>query len=210
MKAKKPKINKGKRELIIVKIIHSMEDLGSMGGGLAKDGMEKFGRKKWQESQKSIEKLWEVIEKQIEELDIDLERTRVYQDSLPCGGEIALRIINEIAARGSKNFQIIKKLLDGGATIEATENKELLRKEYEHLKSIVMASGKEEKIESLRLYENARDRLMDDRDGYIAKIIDSTLKEEETGLLFIGAAHDVISKLPKNIKIKNIPLEKAT
>jgi len=43
---------------------------------------------------------------------------------------------------------------------------------------------------------------MENRDTFIAKTISSTLKDGETGLLFIGASHNVIPKIAKDIEIK--------
>jgi hypothetical protein len=39
------------------------------------------------------------------------------------------------------------------------------------------------------------------RDAHIAKRIFETLAEGETGILFIGAYHDVLSKLPADIEV---------
>jgi len=42
---------------------------------------------------------------------------------------------------------------------------------------------------------------MDRRDEYIAQRIASTLEEREIGLLFIGALHRVVERLPKDIQV---------
>jgi hypothetical protein len=192
------------RRLILVKIIHTSADMGSMSEGLVKEGMAKIGREKWLENQRKIEKFWDDLEKEIDALNLDYSRTRIYQDGLPCGGELGLRIVRETAEKGSKNYQIVRKLIERGATIEATESSELLRKEYEHIKALITAKTPEEKADAARRYEQIKDELMQERDAYIAKAIDISLKDNETGLLFIGAVHNVIPKLAKDIEVKSL------
>jgi pheromone shutdown protein TraB len=60
----------------------------------------------------------------------------------------------------------------------------------------------EEKADAARRYDQIKDELMQERDAYIAKAIDISLKDDETGLLFIGAAHNVIPELAKDIEVK--------
>jgi len=179
-------------------------DMGSMSEGLMKEGMAKIGKEKWLENQRKIEKFWEEVEREIENLDLVYSKTRIYQDGLPCSGELGLRIVRETADKGSKNYQIVRKLIERGAAIEATESPELLRKEYERIKAIVTATTHEEKADAMRRYEQIKDKLMQERDAYIVKVIDATLKDSETGLLFIGAAHNVASMLPDDIEVKSL------
>ena len=44
--------------------------------------------------------------------------------------------------------------------------------------------------------------LLDERDGHIARRIDATLDEDQTGLLFVGAAHQVEKRLPRDITVR--------
>ncbi len=189
------------RRLFVVRIVHTSADMGSMSEGLIKEGIAKLGREKWLENQKKIENFWNDVEKEINSLNLDYSKTRIYQDGLPCGGEIGLKIVRETADKGSRNYLIVRNLIEKGATIEATESPELLRKEYEHIKAIVTAESEKEKAEAIQKYEQIKDELMRERDDYIANAIDITLKDGGTGVLFIGAAHNVVSKLPKDIEV---------
>ncbi len=192
------------RKLILIRIVHTAADMGSMSEGLIKEGVAKIGKEKWLENQRKIENFWNEVEKEIDALNLDYSRTRIYQDGLPCGGELGLKIVRETADKGSKNYQIVRKLIERGATIEATESPELLRKEYEHIKAFIAAKTSEEKAEAMRRYDNIKEKLMQERDAFIAKAIDATLKNNETGLLFIGAAHNVIPLLAKDIEVKSL------
>jgi len=192
------------RKLILIKIVHTSADMGSMGEGLVKDGMAKMGREKWLENQGKIEKFWDDLEKEIDGLGLDYSKTRIYQDGLPCGGELGLKIVRETADKGSKNYQIVRKLIERGAVIEATESPELLRKEYEHIRALMTASTPEEKAYAASRYDQIKDELLQERDAYIAKAIDLSLKDDETGVLFIGAFHNVIPELAKDIEVKSL------
>ncbi len=192
------------RKLILIKIVHTSADMGSMGEGLVKEGMAKMGREKWLENQGKIEKFWDDLEKEIDGLSLDYSKTRIYQDGLPCGDELGLRIVRETADKGSKNYRIVRKLIERGAVIEATESPELLRKEYEYIKALMTARTPEEKTDAARRYDQIKDELMQERDAYIAKAIDISLKDDETGVLFIGAFHNVIPELAKDIEVKSL------
>jgi pheromone shutdown protein TraB len=48
--------------------------------------------------------------------------------------------------------------------------------------------------------------LLDERDSYIARRINTTLGEGQTGLLFVGAAHQVEKKLPRDIMVRRFDI----
>lgn len=189
------------RKLILMRVVFSPAEMGSLSDGLIKEGIAKMGKEKWLENQRKIENFWHELEKEIDALNLDYKKTRLYQDGLPAGGELGMKIVRETAEKGSRNFQIVRKLIERGASVEATESPDLLRKEYEHIKAVVIATTPEEKAEATRRYEKIKDEVLQERDTYIAKTIDSTLRDNETGLLFIGAAHNVVPKLPADIEI---------
>lgn len=180
-------------------------DMGSMRDGLEKEGVAKIGRQRWEENQRRIEKFWDEVDREVDGLvGLALEKVRIYQDGLPCAGELGERIVRETAEKGSKNYQIIRRLMERGARIEATESPDLLRQEYSHIKAILEAKTEQERTEAAAGYGQVKDRLMEDRDTFIAQTISSTLKDGETGLLFIGASHNVIPKIAKDIEVKSL------
>lgn len=192
------------RKLILIRIVHSPADLGSVKEELVRESIAKLGERRWKENQRRIEKFWDDVEKEIDALSLNYGKVRVYQDGLPCGGELGLKIVNETAEKGSRNYQIVKKLVEKGATIEATESPELVRKEYELIKAFANASTEDERATAKRRYDEVKDGLLEKRDEYIAQRISDTLKAGEIGILFLGAAHSVIPKLPKDIIIKSL------
>ncbi|MCE8425975.1 MAG: hypothetical protein J5U17_09395, partial [Candidatus Methanoperedens sp.] len=140
------------RKLILIKIVHTSADMGSMGEGLIKEGIASIGKENWLENQRKIENFWNELDKEIDALGLDYRKTKLYQDGLPCGGETGSKIVRETAEKGSKNYQIVRKLIEKGAEIEATESPELLRKEYEYIKAIVTSTTGIEKAEAARKY----------------------------------------------------------
>ena len=191
------------RTLIIQQIVHTPADMGAMKDVLKEKGIEKLGKEAWEENLKKIEKFWDKVEAAIDKLDLDYSKVRVFQDGMPVGGDLALKIVNETAEKGSRNYQIVKKMIEKGAKIEETESKELLLKEYDYVKEFTSAD-KEKKLAALKEYEKAKDELIRKRDEFIAKRIDETLKEGETGFLFIGAHHKIKDKLADDIKVEEL------
>jgi hypothetical protein len=175
-----------------------------MGEGLEREGVSRIGRLRWEENRRRIERFWDEVEREVDGLGLDLGRTRIYQDGLPCAGELGERIVKDTAERGSRNYRIVKRLMERGAGIEATESPLLLKQEYDHIKALLDAKTEQERAEAAERYERVKDRLMEERDAFIARSIDSTLRDGETGLLFIGAHHNVLPKLPKDIEVKSL------
>ena len=192
------------RKLLVIRIVHTPLDMGSMKDGLEREGVSKIGRQRWEDNQRKIEKFWEEVDQEVDRLGLKLDEVRIYQDGLPCAGELGERIVRETADKGSKNYQIISRLMDRGAKIEATESPELLRQEYSHIKAILEAKTEQERTDAGARYDLVKDRLMEDRDAFIGQTISSTLKDGETGLLFIGASHNVIPKISKDIEVKSL------
>jgi hypothetical protein len=190
------------RKLIIARIVHTPSDMGSMQSALTKEGMSKIGLQRWEENQRRIDRFWNELESEIDSLGLDLSKVRVYQDGLPAGGDLGRRIVNETAQKGSRNYRIVQRLMDGGATIEASESPQLLKQEYDYIRAILEAKAPEEKKEAEAKYNQAARQLLLERDAFIARAVDSSLRNGEVGLLFIGAHHNVASKLPSDIDVK--------
>ena len=96
----------------------------------------------------------------------------------------------------------MQKLMDRGAKIEATESADLLRLEYGYIKALLEAKTDEERRTAEERYNQVKDKLLEERDLFIARAIDATLEEGETGLLFIGASHNVLPKIAGDIEVK--------
>ena len=124
--------------------------------------------------------------------------------SLVAAGEDDLKIVNEGVRQGSVNYAIISGLLRKGAILIKTEDIALVQREYSYLKKLTSAKSTREREAAALRYKLAQRKLLEDRDNFIAKTIDSPLKEGDTGVLFVGAYHEVLSKLPVDIRIVQV------
>jgi len=182
------------RKLIYVPIVHSEADFGSLTHNLRKRYIDHFGLSGWRQRVKGVDALWQEIRTKVMALEIDFHKIKVYQDGLPvCGRE--LEIVQDLARQGSKNHQLLVELAERGATIMGTEDAQLLVEEYLRLRD-----GLDADSETGDRVTPGED-LLHRRDLYVAKRIRETLRDGETGILFIGLLHEVDEKLCQDMEI---------
>jgi hypothetical protein len=185
------------RALILLPIIHGIEDLGGLGEAVNNSRAPAQA----EQHQLGIDHFWSLLESAIDGFGLDYKKLKLYQDGLPvCGKES--EIVADTARSGSRNFCLLQKLMERGATLIGTESPELLLKEY----ALMRQAHDSQPGQTAPTAETAQ-ALLDQRDTYIAQRINDTLKEGEMGLLFIGLLHKVEDKLPKDITIIQ-PIEK--
>jgi len=167
--------------------------------------VERGGEDAWERSRQAIAEFWDAVERAVDSLRLDYRKMRLYQDGLPvCGLEE--KIVRDLSAQGGPNFRILLKLAARGATLEGTEDPDLLRTEYELIMKTA-AFGASREAAGLSEGANAGKirELLDLRDRFIARRIDTTLLEGEVGILFLGALHHVVDKLPATIEVVSLP-----
>lgn len=251
------------RRLIYIPIVHSSADMGSMSESLEQVYRKKYGRRKWTQRTKIVEKIWKEVERKISLLPLDYAKVKIYQDGLPkCGRE--LEIAKSAAAGGSKNYQLVLDLVEKGAQLIGTEDPNLLIQEYHQLRNTLdnlqgspasqparltgfdeagadsaslrdsspavrdvppsqdSAQQRDSKSGTVKRQERNRraklpkkrklprshstsetavETFVSQRDKYIALRIDETLRDGETGFLFVGVVHRVNEMLPSDIQI---------
>ncbi len=180
------------RKLLYIPILHSSADMGSLSETLKKEYLARYGSHKWQEHVQKIEEFWDLVTRRVLSLPVNFRRVKIYQDGLPCCGR-ELDIVREVAAKGSKNHRLLSQLVSRGAILMGTEDPELLLEECRLLNT----TGEGTKPAA----QQEPADLMRKRDAFIAKRITETLDGGETGLLFIGALHQVGKLLPADIQV---------
>ena len=190
------------RMLIYVSIIHTSADLGSIAEDVNKKGIAHLGEEIWAKHKRTVEGFWDVISHYFDSLDI--KGVKIYQDGMVADGEVGKRIVEETAKAGSRNYQLVSRLLERGAILVKTEDFELVKEEYDRLLAITQAKTIIRKIIGFIKYKLVKSRLLSKRDSFVAERIDQTLKPGEKAILFIGAYHKVKSRLPADIEIKEI------
>jgi hypothetical protein len=154
--------------------------------------------------------MWAEIEGFIEHSEFCYERVRLYQDGLPvCGRE--LEIVADLAKKGSLNHRLLQQLIEKGASLMGTESAELLLEEYERAKVAARSAIAGHSRGSRGSRPSGRgpaslpaDTLLSRRDGFIAARINSTLREGETGILFLGMLHSLDNLLAEDIEVVKV------
>src|SRR5215469_8568634 len=154
--------------------------MGSAGNTVRRASFDSAGENAWEKSRLAIADFWDAIETAMDSLRLDYRKARLYQEGLP-------------------NYRILLKLMERGATLEGTEDPDLLRTEYELIMSTAAGTtdaGWSEGVRAARLRD-----LLDQRDRFIAWRIDATLALGDIGILFLGALHRAVQKLPSSIQV---------
>lgn len=189
------------RTLLYVPVIHSIADMGSLGEELQLTSASRIGEAKWQRHVETVNHYWENIEAFLERNVLDAGGMKVYQDGMFVDGEPAMKIIHEGIKSGSKNSELVLKLIIKGATLIRTEDFKMVKDEYDGLQQILKSKNNLAKLFCLFRFKMLKPIYLRRRDKFIARQIAQTLGENETGILFIGAYHHVNKRLPKDIKV---------
>lgn len=189
------------KRVIHVPIIHGQADLGPIQERVREAYIKKGGEAAWKASRQAVAQFWNDIEEVMNHLPLDYSKLRLYQDGLPvCGQEE--RIVRDLAQQGGANHRILLNLIGRGARIEGTEDPDLLREEYKLIMEGV-SGGERNGSKPTNTADNAAvlQDLLERRDVFIAQRIANTLRAGETGLLFLGALHHAIERLPEAITV---------
>jgi hypothetical protein len=190
------------RRLYLVPIIHMSADMGSIASALDKGAADTLGPELLQRHRDTVSGFWYSLDRFFSSLGV--RDFKVYQDGLIADGEEGLRIVKQGINQGSKNYQLVGELLKRGAVLTKTEDLPLVKREYGYLTKIAYSKSlKEREVAALR-YRLAQSRLLRQRDSYITQRINTTLREGESGILFIGANHDIIPRLAKDISVTQV------
>jgi hypothetical protein len=189
------------RTLIYVPIIHSVADMGSLGEELKRKSVSGLGENVWQKHTDTVNGYWDAIESYFENIDRYIPGIKIYQDGMFVDGEMAMKFIGEGVKSGSKNSEIVSNLIDRGAILIKTEDFKMVKDEYDALQYILKSKTNIKKLFLLLRYKILKPIFLLRRDKFITTKIDTTLGENETGILFIGAYHNIMKRLPKDITV---------
>jgi hypothetical protein len=188
------------RILYYFPIIHSQADMGALKESVEKVILRKAGGRNLENKIRFIDSYWDAIEKAICTLNPAYETVRLYQDGLPvCGMET--KIVSEIAEAGSRNHELLIRLMKKGAVIMGTESPELIVKEYNLIKQVLNEGNSLESAVLEARLKPLYDELLKKRDQYIADRINDTLCIGETGILFLGMLHSLDKLLANDITV---------
>lgn len=189
------------RVLIVVPIIHTPADMGGLKEPIHRLKVRKLGKQAWERSNDLVDAFWQQIEATIDGLQLPYyQRVRLYQDGLPvCGHE--LEIVADMGKVGSRNYLLLLKLKEKGATLMGTESAELLVEEYQLAKAELGRQRPEGRGGGRSNAQALEDSLLKRRDQFIGRRISSTLQKGETGLIFLGMLHAIEPWLDQDIRV---------
>ena len=194
------------RKLIYVPIIHLSADLGELAAEMKKHGRSLTSDEDWKKHEKTTVGFWDSIAHYFDSLEVS--NFKIYQDGLVADGDMGMKIISEGIKKGSRNFEIISRLIDRNARLVRTEDFSHVKKEYDYLMKIIKSKNMIKKILSVLIYKFHKKKLLIKRDKFIAQNINATLKSGEAGILFLGAGHEIIPKLPEDIEVVELKSRK--
>lgn len=177
------------RTLIYVPILHTGADLGSLSKEVTQRGIARLGEEVWAQHRETVAGFWRSVWEFFDALDVT--DMKIYQDGMVADGQIGRRIVEDTAKASSPNYQLVQKLLDRGASLVKTEDFGLVKCEYDRLVAMTQAKSMRSKLIAVARYKLAKTSLLTKRDAFIAARIDETLQAGQTGILFIGALHEV-------------------
>jgi hypothetical protein len=187
------------RTLIYFPIVHTQADMGALQESVARATLDKMGRAGLARKTAAIDRIWTEIEAAIDALALSFDRVRLYQDGLPvCGREA--EIVTELAQAGSRNHQLLVRLMAQGAVLMGTESGDLLVQEYQLAKqSLTMRPPRAAGVAAAR--RALSEALLQRRDQFMAQRLNDSLKDGETGILFLGRLHSLERYLQPDVKV---------
>ena len=192
------------KALIYVPIIHMSADLGSLSKEVNRRGIAYLSEELWKEHIKTVEGFWDAISDYFDYIYIDVynrKKMKIYQDGMIAEREVGQKIVEEGIKSGSKNYELVLRLLKRGAVLVKTEDFKLVKEELDRLLAITKAKSTSKKLFAFIKYRLIKNKLLNKRDEFISRRIDETLNQDEAGVLFLGAYHNIKKRLPKDIQI---------
>lgn len=187
------------RTLYYVPIIHTSQELGSMGIFFERVEEQTLGRQKAVMLKMEIQNYWQLVAERLTHVPLMYNQLYIYMDSLPTLEEAKNLIQKDYVQRGLPTYLLIDSLVTKGAKLIGTESPELLQAECNHWQGVVQTI-KEKRTVSFEEDSQSKKRakeLLQKRDAFIAQRINETLLDGYEAILFIGGLHKVIEELDK-------------
>ena len=194
------------RQLYVIPIIHSNEDLGNLLEDATRVKSRLFSTRKIAAAETTVGNFWRELMHAVQAWDVDWKSTQLYQDALPYtaveNAALIKMIVDDLAAQGSLNHQILKWLVEQGAVLHGSESPELLCEEYSLVKETMeLALSDDPPIAKIAQLTDQQAGVLLKRDEFIAERIDKTLADDSLGLIFLGMLHRLEARLPSDIAV---------
>jgi len=205
-----------KRNIVYIPTIHHcLEKRDILENTLSKKTVDQYFRdtnKFWKEIDDYIKKInvkidkifWEGWRGNEKEISTDRKNLGKITDKLT--DDDLLQKMLESTAKMDKISNIVLDLIKKGAVLEETESNELINEHKKIRDDLINFPKNLDKNNNIAIEHSKKLNennfvLIQKRDRYIAKQINYNLLTGETGILFIGRAHNVLSYLSDDIEI---------
>ena len=142
----------------------------------------------------ALQKYWDQMQLQVESLQASLGGLHhVYHESLCDSGEQALE---QLEKTDQRSHQFVKAKCQAGALLEATEDAATLLEALDLQRCLLMPLASEKVLAKLHEWFSESNR---SRYEHIASQIDTTLGENEVGLLLVSERHQI--QFPADIEV---------
>lgn len=141
-----------------------------------------------------LRRYWVQMQSQVATLESKLGQLQhFYHETLTEGGTQGLQRLESI---DQQSYNFVRSKCQAGATLEATEDEELLAEVLDLQRCLMLPFYSDEVARRLHEWfaESSRKRY-----AHISKQIDETLKEKEVGLLLISERHQV--QFPADVEV---------
>ncbi len=142
----------------------------------------------------ALQKYWDEMQAQVGSLESALGGLRhIYHESVPEGGQAGLEHLEKVDLR---SHQFVKAKCESGAVLEATEDAGCLAETLDLQRCLMMPFASEKVARRLTEWFSESNR---NRYEHISKQIDTTLGENEAGLLLVSERHQI--QFPADIEV---------
>ncbi|VUT24772.1 MAG: hypothetical protein MOIL_00674 [Candidatus Methanolliviera sp. GoM_oil] len=169
---------KGKRKICFVPLIYTW-----------KDAPEDY--------KTLVEDYWKEIREQIANMKERVGKiAKIYHEMIFLSGENGIKDLEKL---NKDSYEIVKSECSSGAELVSTEKRKATEEcaDWERCLAIGLKSERV-RTKVSKLYMDASE----ERYGYVAKRIDKTLKDGESGILFFGENHWIV--FPQDIEVFNV------
>ena len=186
------------KTLYYVPMVHSPGELGSLDKSAMRAHAEVYGTDELAKFLEKIEKYWNEVRERIIRAELYSSKSsslHVFVDGLPNVAEDTVHKVveNLIASKKIPAYRVIARLQKYGAKVHGTEDIKLLLEEYEYYKGL--SEGKSGDTVAAQARLTARD------DAIALRIQEVMTSDNDIGIIFIGRAHDIVSKLPDEFTV---------
>lgn len=187
------------RRLLYIPIIHTDVDLGDLATGIEERAKALLGDSNMRKHKEIVNLYWQAVVDYWQGKNV--VGLKIFQDAMATDGALGQNIVKSLADKGSPNYKILAQLIEHGAILVKTEDPEPLKEEYFLMRELTKNKSFSESVSALQQYQRRKDTLLKARDASIITSITEHLKEGETGVCFLGAEHQIVARLPKDIEI---------